>query len=37
MIAKLLQLAAAPAPADAADGVAIALTHLLGRRTVPAR
>jgi crossover junction endodeoxyribonuclease RuvC len=37
MIAKLLQLAPAPAPADAADGVAIALTHLLGRRTVPAR
>ncbi len=35
MIAKLLQLAAAPAPADAADGVAIALTHLLTRR--PAR
>jgi len=35
MIAKLLQLASAPAPADAADGVAIALTHLLTRR--PAR
>lgn len=36
MIARLLQLAAAPAPADAADGVAIALTHLLaaGRRPV---
>lgn len=29
MIARLLQLAAAPTPADAADGVAIALTHLL--------
>jgi crossover junction endodeoxyribonuclease RuvC len=29
MIAKLLQLSAAPAPADAADGVAIALTHLM--------
>lgn len=34
MIAKLLQLAAAPTPADAADGVAIALTHLLTRRPV---
>lgn len=32
MIARLLQLKAAPAPADAADGVAIALTHLLARR-----
>jgi crossover junction endodeoxyribonuclease RuvC len=32
MIAKLLRLAAAPAPADAADGVAVALTHLLARR-----
>lgn len=32
MIAKLLQLQAAPAPADAADGVAIALTHLMTRR-----
>lgn len=29
MIAKLLQLKTAPAPADAADGVAIALTHLM--------
>lgn len=29
MVAKLLQLKAAPAPADAADGVAVALTHLL--------
>ncbi len=37
MVAKLLGLAAPPAPADAADGVAIALTHLLAagpRRTV---
>ena len=32
MIARLLQLAAAPAPADAADGVAIALTHLLAHQ-----
>lgn len=29
MVAKLLQLGAAPRPADAADGVAVALTHLL--------
>ncbi len=29
MVAKLLQLRSAPAPADAADGVAVALTHLL--------
>ena len=32
MIARLLQLASAPTPADAADGVAIALTHLLAHR-----
>lgn len=32
MIARLLQLASAPTPSDAADGVAIALTHLLARR-----
>jgi Holliday junction resolvasome RuvABC endonuclease subunit len=34
MVAQLLRLARAPEPADAADGVAIALTHLLvaGRR-----
>jgi crossover junction endodeoxyribonuclease RuvC len=33
MVAKLLRLTAAPQPADAADGVAVALTHLLrGRR-----
>lgn len=35
MVARLLRLASAPAPADAADGVAIALTHLL-RTTVAA-
>ena len=29
MVAKLLQLSAAPEPADAADAVAVALTHLL--------
>jgi crossover junction endodeoxyribonuclease RuvC len=29
MVMKLLRLVAAPKPADAADGVAIALTHLL--------
>ncbi len=29
MVAKLLQLEAAPEPADAADAVAVALTHLL--------
>lgn len=29
MVARLLQLAEAPHPADAADGVAVALTHLL--------
>jgi crossover junction endodeoxyribonuclease RuvC len=29
MVAKLLQLSAAPKPADAADAVAVALTHLL--------
>ena len=29
MVMKLLHLVAAPKPADAADGVAIALTHLL--------
>lgn len=32
MIARLLQLTAAPSPADAADGVAIALTHLLAHQ-----
>jgi len=31
MVAQLLRLARPPAPADAADGVAIALTHLLRR------
>ena len=29
MVAKLLQLSAVPKPADAADAVAVALTHLL--------
>lgn len=29
MVAKLLKLSAAPKPADAADAVAVALTHLL--------
>jgi crossover junction endodeoxyribonuclease RuvC len=33
MVARLLRLANAPEPADAADGVAIALTHLI--RTAP--
>ncbi len=39
MVARLLKLKSAPTPADAADGVAVALTHLLmggarkGRRT----
>ena len=32
VVAQLLRLAAPPAPADAADGVAVALTHLLRRR-----
>jgi crossover junction endodeoxyribonuclease RuvC len=37
MVAKLLQLRAAPEPADAADAVAVALTHLLtSRRDVSA-
>lgn len=35
MVAQLLRLRQAPAPADAADGVAVALTHLL--RIHPAR
>lgn len=38
MVAQLLRLRAAPKPADAADGVAVALTHLLrgtGRRPAP--
>jgi Holliday junction resolvasome RuvABC endonuclease subunit len=29
MVARLLRLQEAPTPADAADGVAIALTHIL--------
>jgi crossover junction endodeoxyribonuclease RuvC len=32
MVMRLLRLASAPTPADAADGVAIALTHLLRRQ-----
>lgn len=37
MVAQLLRLARAPSPADAADAVAIALTHLLrARPLVPA-
>lgn len=31
MVARLLRLDAAPEPADAADGIAVALTHLLSR------
>jgi len=33
MVAQLLRLRSAPEPADAADGVAIALTHLLLARS----
>jgi crossover junction endodeoxyribonuclease RuvC len=29
MVARLLRLKAAPSPSDAADGVAVALTHLM--------
>jgi Holliday junction resolvasome RuvABC endonuclease subunit len=29
MVARLLRLKAPPRPADAADGVAVALTHVL--------
>lgn len=32
MVAQLLRLQAPPAPADAADGVAVALTHLIQAR-----
>jgi len=32
VVAQLLRLAEPPTPADAADGVAVALTHLLRRR-----
>jgi len=32
MVARLLQLAEVPRPADAADGVAVALTHILVAR-----
>ena len=34
MVAKLLRLKTAPEPTDAADGVAIALTHCLRTRTL---
>lgn len=39
MVAKLLRLHQAPSPADAADGVALALTHLMlaGRPASPGR
>lgn len=38
MVAQLLRLKSAPTPSDAADGVAVALTHLLrGRLRVPVR
>ena len=38
MVARLLNLKAPPSPADAADGVAVALTHLLQcRRPLPSR
>ena len=34
MVARLLRLKSAPEPADAADGVAVALTHCLRSRTL---
>lgn len=34
MVAQLLRLKAAPTPSDASDGVAVALTHLLGSRKI---
>ncbi|HET7025788.1 MAG TPA: crossover junction endodeoxyribonuclease RuvC [Gemmatimonadales bacterium] len=37
MVAQLLRLTRAPSPADAADAVAIALTHLLKRGPAAAR
>lgn len=39
MVQQLLRLKRAPAPSDAADGVAVALTYLLARRQngIPAR
>lgn len=37
MVARLLQLTRPPSPADAADGVAVALTHLLLARLPPPR
>jgi crossover junction endodeoxyribonuclease RuvC len=35
MVAQLLRLKASPAPADAADGVAVALTHLIVSSRAP--
>ena len=35
MVAQLLRLAAPPEPADAADGVAVALTHILKGSVAP--
>ena len=37
MVAQLLRLRSAPSPADAADGVAVALTHLICSRRSRAR
>ena len=37
MVAQLLRLKTAPSPSDAADGVAVALTHLLRRSRLPVR
>jgi len=37
MVARLLKLKSAPTPADAADGVAVALTHLLMGGARPGR
>ena len=37
MVARLLKLKTAPTPADAADGVAVALTHLLMGGARPGR
>lgn len=37
MVAQMLRLTSAPKPADAADAVAIALTHLIRGRPVPGR
>lgn len=34
MVAQLLRLKSAPTPSDASDGVAVALTHLLGSKRI---